>query len=194
MKIGIFGGSFNPIHKRHEEIAKFLLNGYVDKIIFVPTGCKYEYKNNLIDNKYRLDMIKLVTDKNPNMMVSDYEMKDYVVYTCDTLDYFSNLYPEDEIYFICGSDNLSYIDKWKNGEYLLKNYKFLVIERNTNLINELLIQFLEYKDNIIVVNMDLSDLSSTYIRKNVLDKDIVKYLDSEVYQYILDNQLYINEV
>ena len=194
MKIGIFGGSFNPIHKRHEEIAKFLLNGYVDKIIFVPTGCKYEYKNNLIDNKCRLDMIKLVTDKNPNMMVSDYEMKDYVVYTCDTLDYFSNLYPEDEIYFICGSDNLSYIDRWKNGEYLLKNYKFLVVERNTNLINELLIQFFEYKDNIVVVNMDLSDLSSTYIRKNVLDKDIVKCLDSEVYQYILDNQLYINEV
>ena len=45
MKIGIFGGSFNPIHNRHEEIAKNLLNGYVDKIIFVPTGCKYEYKN-----------------------------------------------------------------------------------------------------------------------------------------------------
>ena len=64
MKIGIFGGSFNPIHKRHEEMALFLLDGYVDKIIFVPTGSKYEYKNNLIDNKYRLDMIKLVIDKN----------------------------------------------------------------------------------------------------------------------------------
>ena len=50
------------------------------------------------------------------------------------------------------------------------------------------------KDNIVVVNMDLSDLSSTYIRKNVLDKKIVKYLDSEVYQYILGNHLYINEV
>ena len=77
---------------------------------------------------------------------------------------------------------------------MLKNYKFLVIERNTNLINELLIRFFEYKDNIVVVNMDLSDLSSTYIRKNVLDKKIVKYLDSEVYQYILGNHLYINEV
>ena len=91
MKIGVFGGSFNPIHKRHEEIAKFLLNRYVDKIIFVPTGCKYEYKNNLIDNKYRLDMIKLVTDKNPNMIVSDYEIKDYVAYTSDTFDSPSNL-------------------------------------------------------------------------------------------------------
>ncbi len=194
MRIGIFGGSFNPIHKRHEEIALFLLNGFVDKIVFVPTGCKYEYKNNLIDNKYRLDMIKLVTDKYPNMDVSDYEMKDYIVYTCDTLKYFSEMYPEDEIYFICGSDNLSYIDKWKNGEYLLHNYKFLVIDRNINRINELLEHFLEYKDNIVIANMELSDLSSTYIRNNVLDIDVVKYLDSQVYQYILNNHLYVDGV
>ena len=191
MKIGIFGGSFNPIHKRHEEIAKFLLNRYVDKIIFVPTGCKYEYKNNLIDNKYRLDMIKLVTDKNPNMMVSDYEMKDYVVYTCDTLDYFSNLYPEDEIYFICGSDNLSYIDKWKNGEYLLKNYKFLVIKRYTDDIDEILKRYDKYRDNIIISDVEPDSLSSTEIRNRIKNsEDILELLDRDVYEYIICNKLY----
>ena len=191
MRIGIFGGSFNPIHKRHEEMAKYLLNGYLDKVIFVPTGCKYEYKNNLIDNVHRYNMVKLVTDKYEGMDVSNFEMKEEVVYTYQTLDYFKNKYPDDEIYFVCGSDNLSYLDKWKRGDYLLRTYKFLVIDRNTNRINDLLEQFLEFKDNIIPVPMELNDLSSTYIRKNVMNKtEILSYLDKDVYKYIVDNNLY----
>ena len=192
MKIGIFGGSFNPPHKRHEEMAKFLLDRYVDKIIFVPTGSNYEYKNNLISNKHRFDMVKLVANKYDNMEVSDFEMKDEVIYTWQTLDYFRDLYQSDEIYFICGSDNLSYVDKWKRGEYLLKNYKFLVIDRNTNRINEFIKQFSEYKDNILLVEMELSNLSSTYIRKNVLKKqEIIRFLDKDVYEYIIKNSLYV---
>ena len=192
MKIGIFGGSFNPPHKRHEEMAKFLLDRYVDKIIFVPTGSNYEYKNNLISNEHRFNMVKLVANKYDNMEVSDFEMKDEVIYTWQTLDYFRNLYQSDEIYFICGSDNLSYVDKWKRGEYLLKNYKFLVIDRNTNRINDFIKQFLEYKDNILLVEMELSNLSSTYIRKNVLKKqEIIRFLDKDVYEYIIKNSLYV---
>ena len=191
MKIGIFGGSFNPPHNRHIDIAKHLLNGYVDKIIFVPTGVNYEYKNNLISNNHRYNMIKLITDKFDNMDVSNYEMQDNVVYTYETLDYFKSIYPDDEIYFICGSDNLSYIDKWKNGYYLLTNYKFLVIDRNTHRINELLSHFIEYKDNIICVSMELNDLSSTYIRKNVnKNNEILVYLDIDVFNYIYKNKLY----
>lgn len=192
MKIGIFGGSFNPPHKRHEEMAKFLLDRYVDKIIFVPTGSNYEYKNNLISNKHRFNMVKLVANKYDNMEVSNFEMKDEVIYTWQTLDYFRDLYKSDEIYFICGSDNLSYVDKWKRGEYLLKNYKFLVIDRNTNRINDFIKQFSEYKDNILLVEMELSNLSSTYIRKNVLKKqEIIRFLDKDVYEYIIKNSLYV---
>ena len=192
MKIGIFGGSFNPPHKRHEEMAKFLLDRYVDKIIFVPTGSNYEYKNNLISNEHRFNMVKLVANKYDNMEVSDFEMKDEVIYTWQTLDYFRDLYQSDEIYFICGSDNLSYVDKWKRGEYLLKNYKFLVIDRNTNRINDFIKRFSEYKDNILLVEMELSNLSSTYIRKNVLKKqEIIRFLDKDVYEYIIKNSLYV---
>lgn len=191
MKIGIFGGSFNPPHKRHIEMALYLLDGYVDKVIFVPTGCKYEYKNNLVSNEHRYNMVKLITDKYPGMDLCDFEMKDEVVYTYQTLDYFRSIYPEDEIYFICGSDNLSYLDKWKKGDYLLSNYKFLVIDRNTNRINVLLKQFKEFKNNIISVPMKLDDLSSTYIRKNVSSKELVlEYLDEDVYKYMVDNNLY----
>ena len=191
MKIGIFGGSFNPPHKMHEDMAKFLLDGYVDKIIFVPTGIHYEYKNNLLSNEHRYNMVKLITDKYECMDVSNFEMKDEVIYTYQTLDYFRCLYPNDEIYFVCGSDNLSYIDKWKRGDYLLKEYKYLVIDRNTNRINELLEQFQEYKTNIIPVSMELNDLSSTYIRNNVNDKTkLERYLDKDVLKYINKNNLY----
>ena len=191
MRIGIFGGSFNPPHNRHVDIAKYLLNEYVDKIIFVPTGVNYEYKNNLISNKHRYNMVKLITDKFKNLDVSIYEMQERLVYTYETLDYFQSIYSNDEIYFICGSDNLSYIDKWKKSYYLLSNYKFLVIDRNTDRINEFISQFIEYKDNIICVPMELNDLSSTYIRKNVDKKEeILGYLDADVFNYIYENKLY----
>ena len=133
MKIGIFGGSFNPPHKMHEDIAHSLKeSNLLDKIIFVPTGSKYKYKNNLLPDQNRYDMVKLITDEYEYLDVSDYELKSEVVYTCETLAYFKDKYPKDEIYFICGLDNLSYIDSWKNAEYILNNFKILVIKRNTD--------------------------------------------------------------
>lgn len=190
MKIGIFGGSFNPPHKMHEDIAKYLLNNkYVDKIIFVPTGSKYKYKSNLLSDNIRYDMVKLITDKYENMDVSNYEQKDHVVYTCETLDYFKNNNINDEIYFICGTDNLSYVDEWKKGEYLLENYKFLIIRRETDDYDELLDKYSKYKDNFICVDLEMNNLSSTNIR-NSNYKDIKNYLDKDVYEYIINNHLY----
>lgn len=193
MRIGIFGGSFNPPHKMHKDIAFYLIqNNYLDKVIFVPTGSKYKYKTNLLPNKYRYDMVKLMTDKNPNYEVSDYELKDNVIYTYDTLNYFKNKYKDDIIYFICGTDNLSYIDKWKEGIYLLSNYKFLVINRSTDNIDQILNKFREYKNNIYVVDMKMNELSSTFIREKLKNNDntVKNYLDSDVYRYILKNNLY----
>ena len=80
MKIGIFGGSFNPPHNMHTDIANYLINQhYVDKVIFVPTGSKYAYKNNLIEEEHRLNMLNILSRKNKNLMVSDFELKSEVV-------------------------------------------------------------------------------------------------------------------
>ena len=71
MKIGIFGGSFNPPHKMHKTIALTLIKKhYVDKVIFVPTGSKYKYKNNLLSDKVRLEMLELMCHDNNNLEVS----------------------------------------------------------------------------------------------------------------------------
>lgn len=192
MKIGIFGGSFNPPHNMHTDIANYMINQqYVDKVVFVPTGSKYAYKNNLIEEEHRLNMLQILSDKNENIMVSDYELKSEVVYTIDTLRHFKELYPDDDIYFICGLDNFSYIDKWKNGEEILNNYKIIVINRDGNNLNELLDKFNEYKDNIIVSNMEMKDISSTYIRDNIEDvAKVTDFIDKDVLRYIQENNLY----
>ncbi|HIT10290.1 MAG TPA: nicotinate (nicotinamide) nucleotide adenylyltransferase [Candidatus Onthousia faecigallinarum] len=195
MKIGIFGGSFNPPHKKHKEIAQELIRKhYVDKIIFVPTGAKYKYKYNLLSNEERLTMLELMIEKEPNMEVSTYELQDKVVYTYQTLDHFTQKYPHDDIYFICGTDNLSYIDKWKHGKELLKKYKFLVIKRNMNQIEPLLKKYKDYKDHIIVTTIKESTISSTKIREKVYNKKgCQKYLDKRVLDYIKENSLYRKE-
>lgn len=192
MRIGIFGGSFNPPHNMHTNIALYLLeHDYVDKVIFVPTGSKYKYKNNLLPDNIRYDMVKLITDKYPNMEVSDYELKDHVIYTCDTLNYFKETNKDDEIYFICGTDNLSYIDEWKNGLYLLQNYRFIIIRRATDDYDELVKKYDKYKNNFICVDgLDMNPLSSTTIRHDIDNNNVKDYLDRDVYQYIINNNLY----
>ena len=174
MRIGILGGSFNPPHKMHLNMGLELLEkNYVDKIIYVPTGSKYKYKNNLVADQHRFKMLELMIKDDKRFMVSDYELKDEVVYTCDTLKYFQEEYPNDEIYFVCGADNLSYVDEWKNGIYLLENYRFLVIKRDTDDIDEILKRFEGYRNNIIVSDVIPSSLSSTEIRNRINNKEDV---------------------
>lgn len=192
MKIGVFGGSFNPPHKMHLKIGLELVNKqYVDKVVYVPTGSKYKYKNNLLPDKNRLEMLNILTKNQENLGVNDYELKDKVVYTCETLAYFKELYPNDQIYFICGADNLSYIDKWKNGEEILNNYKIIAMKRKGEDIEELLKKFEYYQENIIVADVEQQDVSSTDIREKLKNNEnVLDVLDKDVYEYIRKNKLY----
>lgn len=191
MKIGIFGGSFNPPHYMHKNIAlKLIENKLLDKVIYVPTGDKYN-KNDLVLSTHRYNMLKLMCKNNHNIEVSDYELKNDLVYTYQTLDYFKKIYKNSEIYFICGTDNLKNITTWKNYEYILKNYKVLVVTRNDD-IGEIF-NNIKYKDNIIVANISKLDISSTIIRNNIKNKnygDIIDYIDKDILEYIVKNDLY----
>ena len=192
MRIGIFGGSFNPPHKTHLRIALDLINkNYIDKVIFVPTGSKYKYKNNLVSDYDRLNMIKLLIKNHNNVLVSDFELQEKEVYTYETLKYFKDKYSSDEIYFICGLVIFSYIDKWKNSDELLRNNKFLVIKRNGDNEKVILDRLNDYKDNIFITDVIPSDVSSTMIRNKILNnEDVLEFIDKEVLEYIKDNNLY----
>ena len=178
----------------HKKIAKFLIKkGYVDKVIFVPTGMKYQYKTNLISNEKRVEMLSLMIEKERKMSISKYELQPNPVYTYETLKYFKKIYSNEDIFFICGADNLSYIDKWKNGEGILKNYNLLVIKRESDEINQLLEKYEKYKSNIVVAPLKKHSISSTRIRDYLKQNNYLKarhYLPRKVYRYIRSNHLY----
>lgn len=190
MKIGIFGGCFNPPHNMHKNISLQLINNhYLDKVIYVPTGTSYK-KDGLITFNHRYNMLKLLTKNNNNLLVTDISNSNDYQYTYQVLDYFKEIYKDAEIYFICGSDNLKELDTWKNYKYILTNYKLLVIKRNNDNIDNILEKYKKYSKNIIISNIKEEYISSTYIRNNLNKKEIKKLLDKDVYKYILTNKLY----
>ena len=193
MRIGIYGGSFNPPHNMHLKMATELIHqNLVDKVIFVPTGSKYP-KFGLASDMDRFEMIKLMIDGNPNLEVSDYELKESQIYTYKTLDYFKNYYPNCEIYFILGSDLLKDFKTWRNYEYILANFKILVTLRDTDKKEDLEKIELPNRENIVYTNIKLSSLSSTEIREKVEKDDIAflkQNLDPEILSYIRKNNLY----
>lgn len=190
IKIGIFGGSFNPPHNIHRKIALELIKDkQLDKVIFVPTGDKYN-KKALISVKHRLNMLDLMIKNYINLEVSDYEVKNDLVYTYQTLDYFKDKNQNCEIYFICGSDNLKEFKTWKNYDYILNTFKIIVIRRDEDNIKDLLKSI--NNRNIKVIDKEVFDLSSTYIRDNIMNKKILNQLvDKDVLAYIYKNNLYI---
>ena len=193
MKIGIFGGSFNPPHKMHLKMATSLIeNGYLDKVIFVPTGTKYP-KIELASNLDRFQMLELMLEKHPDLDVSDYELKQDLVYTYQTLDYFKKKYPNDEIYFILGSDLLKGFMNWKNYSYILNHFKILVTLRNYDTKEELEELTLPNKNNLLYTNIELEPLSSTEVRENVRQGNLEfleETLDDSVLKYIQKRKLY----
>lgn len=194
MRIGIFGGCFNPPHRMHKDIALNLIKkNYLDKVIFVPTGNFYR-KNNLASDIDRYNMLKLMLEDTSNLEVSDYEFGK-LKYTYQTLIYFKNQYPNADIYFILGSDNLKELDSWKEYEYILSNFKILVIRRNNDNIDEILNKYYKWKENIITADISLNYISSTQIRDLLKESGTINItntmIDENVLKYIVSNKLYI---
>ena len=190
MRIGIFGGSFNPPHLMHKNIALELIkNNYLDKVIYVPTGNSYN-KANLVSEKNRYEMLKLMIDNNKYLEVSDYEFGE-LHYTYQTLDYFKDKYSSDEIYFICGTDNLKQLNTWKNYLYILNNYKLIVIKRDNDNVLYILNNYDKEGKKILTLDIVSDTISSTKIRNFIKEKrDVSNLVDAKVYKYILDNDLY----
>jgi len=193
MKIGIFGGSFNPPHSMHQMIALDLIqNHLVDKVIYVPTSIQYN-KKGLASNEDRYEMVKRMIDKNPNLEVSDYEFKK-LTFTYQTLDYFQKKYPNDEIYFICGTDNFIELDTWNNYKYLLEQFRWIIIKRNEDNIEELLKKYQKYQHHIHISNLPNNPISSTQIRellKTSPNDELLRInLNPSVLEYIKKQKLY----
>ena len=185
MKIGVYVGSFNPVHIGHKKIIDHLIdNNYLDKVIVIPTEGYWD-KTNLIDVKHRINMLKFY--KNKNILINDY--LNNFQYTYQILNVLKEENPNDELYFIIGTDNISKFHLWKNVEEILKN-KILVLNRDDIEIDSYIERFEQKENFVIIEDFKPISISSTQIRNNV--DDMSKYLDKPIYEYIKRNGLYIN--
>lgn len=189
MKIGIFGGSFNPPHNMHKDIVLELLKqDYLDKIICIPTGDNYA-KSCLLPIKDRIEMLKLMFKGNEKVNISAIEL-DGSLYTWDTMNFYQKKYPDDELFFICGMDNLAELSTWHRYEDILKKFKLVVIKRDTDEDEaEAALELYEkYKDRIEVANVKARKISSTFVRNEILKEGVTEELkdslDLEVIEYI----------
>lgn len=189
MKIGLFFGSFNPIHTGHLIIANYMANHtYLDKVwLVVSPHNPLKEKKDLIQVYDRLEMAKLAIEDSLNIAVSDVELKlPQPSYTIDTLIWLKELYPEHEFSLIMGADNLKSLKKWKNYEVILRDYPIFVYPRPGSLAPEF-----ENHPNITLTQTPLMELSSTFIRKAISQKKDVKYfLPDKVIDFIERKSLY----
>lgn len=196
-QILVFGGCFNPPLNSHFSLAEQLLNEYkqVEKIIFMPVNSKYQ-KADLIANEYRYQMLKLVCDSNNKFEVSRIEIEEEKpLYTIETLRKIQEQYPEYEIAFIMGSDNLKQLEKWRKADKLVKEFKIYILERDKDDVEKIIqaskflkqnkTAFMKAKSNIT------SNLSSTFVREKLREGKSIRYLTpDEVMSYIIKNNLY----
>lgn len=180
MRLGVYIGSFNPVHNGHIKVINYLLdNDYIDKVLIVPT-LEYWDKQNLASIKDRINMLKFF--QNSKVMID--EEHNHLIYTYDLLKKLEKIYNKDKLYLIIGSDNIINFDKWKKYDELLK-YPIIIMNRNNIDIYNYVKKFAT-NNFIIVDNYPFIPISSTKLRKK-LDN---KYLDSRVIHYIKENNLY----
>lgn len=190
-KIGLFFGSFNPIHVGHLIIANHMLeHTEMDRVWFVVSPCNpLKTKESLLDEKQRLYMLKLAIDDNPNFKASDVEFKMPIPsYTVNTLAYLSDWHYEYDFCLIMGSDNLESFKKWKNYQIILELYTIYVYPRPNNNIEE----WHDFPNIHIIENVPIMEISASHIRQNVKNHKSIKYLVPEsVEKHINDMLLYL---
>lgn len=189
MKIGLFFGSFNPIHIGHLIIANYIAQfTELDQVwLVVSPHNPLKIKSDLVNMYDRLEMAKLATDNSIKIKVSDIELKlPQPSYTIDTLTHLKERYPEHEYTLIMGSDNLKSLKRWKNYEVLLNDYNILVYPRpgfeNCELANH---------PSVTITDTPQMDLSSTFIRKAIKSgKNVQYFVHDNVIEFINSKNLY----
>lgn len=182
MRIGLYGGSFDPVHVGHLAVAEKAKEQYnLDKVIFIPTGSMPHKKGCVADACHRIKMLELSFD-DISYSISDYEVnRNEISYSADTIEHFKSLYPDDEIYFIIGGDSYAYIDKWHEPHRIFENATVLVFPREGEVI-------LPPAKQLVVEQVSVS---SSEIREKIkLQKNVSNLLKNEVYNYIIENNLY----
>ena len=199
MRIGILGGTFDPVHIGHLVLAEEALSKLkLDQIWFIPTGKPWLKESlEITDGFNRLEMVKIATKSNPRFVASSIEIdRSGPTYTIDTLRYLKDkLGTETSIYFILGLDTLAHFHRWNRPEEILDLCEFVVSNRpgfgNTKILDEQLERFESIGSITTLLNIPMLDISGTNLREMIRQGLSIKYrVPDGVEEYIYSNGLY----
>lgn len=198
IKVGIMGGTFDPIHIGHLILAMEAINyKNLDEVWFIPTGNpNFKQDKNVADKQKRFEMVKIATQDNKKFNVCDYEInKNGVTYSWETMKYLRENYDYD-FYFIMGEDSLMSVETWENAEDFLKNTKILACIRRQEEMSKLDVKIDDLKSKgyfVEKIPTSFIDISSTKIREKVKsNQDFRYFVPNQVFEYIVRNKLYEN--
>ncbi|HTB32227.1 MAG TPA: nicotinate (nicotinamide) nucleotide adenylyltransferase [Bacteroidia bacterium] len=190
-KVGLFFGSFNPIHIGHLVIAEYMVEFTpLEQIWFVVSPQNpLKKKESLLSENNRIHMVRIAIEDDSRFKASNIEFSlPRPSYTIDTLVHLTEKYPKVDFSLIIGHDNLSTLPKWKNYEALLRNYKLYVYPRISSAQEK---SILETHPSVIITNAPIVELSSTFIRKAIAEGKTIKHMvPPKVGEYIDEMNYY----
>ncbi len=190
MNIGLYFGSFNPIHIGHLIIANHVINfADINQVWLVISPQNPLKSSNALLNEYdRLHLVQKATEDNPKLKASNVEFRmPKPSYTIDTLLFLKEKHPKHKFSIIVGSDSYQNINNWKESEKLKKDYSFIIYERPGFIIDQNVIN----REKVIVLKAPLLEISATTIRSNIKSGKSIKYLVPEVVdKEIVENGYY----
>ncbi|MDR2854267.1 MAG: nicotinate-nucleotide adenylyltransferase [Prevotellaceae bacterium] len=190
--IGLYFGSFNPIHNGHLKLAKYITaNRIADEVWFVVSPCNpLKQQDELLDETLRMEMVKLATETEDTLKVCDVELSlPTPSYTIDTLNVLKKQYPNNNFVLLIGSDNALAFDRWKNYKEILNEYKIMVYPRLNYDFAEILQKFPQMQ----ILDTPFYDISASKIREKIKKQDLEitkQWLQEPVSAFIEENKLY----
>lgn len=195
-KIGILGGTFDPIHTGHLLLAEAAINYFqLDEVLFIPSGNSY-MKDNVTDKNLRADMVALAIQDNPMFRLSYMEVnRNGNSYSYETICALKKKYPQNKYYFIVGADSVFSIQSWKCIDLLMQNCIIAVAVRMGHSIREVEKKIMElqqrYQCEIQLFNTLRIDISSTDIRDRIKKKQTIRYMvPDQLLKYLSQNDIY----
>ena len=173
MKVGLYFGSFNPIHIGHLIIANHIAYGTdLNEVWFIVSPQNpLKESASLLNEQHRYSLVKIAVEDEKRLKVNNVEfLMPKPSYTIDTLIYLSEKYTQHNFSLIIGSDSYLNFNKWKNYEQIILNYNILIYQRPSFPIKT------DLPESIKIIHAPLLDISSTQIRKNIKDKKSIRYL------------------
>lgn len=190
MKIGLYFGSFNPVHIGHLIIANHVVNNTnLDQVWFVVSPQNpFKISSSLLNEYHRLHMVNIAIEGETKLRASNVEFKlPKPSYTIDTLTYLEEKFPENKFSIIMGSDGFQNINKWKNFELLIKNYSFYIYIRPGFEVKE------NFDAAIEILKAPLLDISSTKIRQMINEKKSIRFLVPDIVKEEIERNAYYKQ-